>query len=146
MPCTFWTIGMNSAQCRKRWNYIKTLWKRHKNELLGSPVRAHTSQTEYIDFRTTGYWHQPALRPSPHTTWSTWHSKHRQCLSRLCSTHTHHRVSRILYFHYICFLYMSCCFGLNLILNQTPNLSNYSKYAAVTLTMSMSTDMIEPLL
>jgi len=37
-------------------------------------------------------------------------------------------------------------FGLNLILNQTPNLSNYSKYAAITLTMSMPTDTIEPLL
>ena len=41
-------------------------------------------------------------------------------------------VSPILYFHYICFLYMSRCFGINLILNQTPNLPNYSKYAAIT--------------
>ena len=71
-----------------------------------------------------------------------------QCLAKigLSSTHTHHGVSPIFYFHYICFLYMSCCFGLNLILNQTPNLSNYSKYAAITPTTSMSTDTIEPLL
>jgi len=41
---------------------------------------------------------------------------------------------------------MSCCFGINLILNQTPNLSNYSKYAAITQTTSISTDKIEPLL
>jgi hypothetical protein len=71
---------------------------------------------------------------------------HRQCLSRLCSTHTHHGVSPLLYFHYICFLYMSSCFGIDLILNQTPNLSNYSKYAAITPTTSISTDTIEPLL
>ena len=37
-------------------------------------------------------------------------------------THMHHGVSPILYIHYISFLYMSCCFGINLILNQTPNL------------------------
>ena len=37
---------------------------------------------------------------------------------------------------------MSCCFGYNLILNQTPNLSNYSKYAAITPTTSMSTDTV----
>ena len=34
----------------------------------------------------------------------------------------------------------------NLVLNQTPNLSNYSKYAAITPATSISTDMIEPLL
>ena len=44
-------------------------------------------------------------------------------------THTHHGINPILYLHYICFLYTSCCFGVNLILNQAPNLSNYSKYA-----------------
>ena len=32
------------------------------------------------------------------------------------------------------------------ILNQTPNLSNYSKYPAITHTTSMPTDTIEPLL
>jgi len=64
---------------------------------------------------------------------------HRQCLSSMCSTHTHHGVSPILYFHYIYFLYMSCCFDLNLILNQTHNLSNYSKYAAIIPTTSIST-------
>jgi len=37
---------------------------------------------------------------------------------------------------------MSCCFGLNLILNQTPNLSNYSKYAAITLTASDRTNNV----
>ena len=52
----------------------------------------------------------------------------------------------LLYFHYICFLYMSCCFGIILILNQTTNLSNYSKHAAITPTTSISTDKIEPLL
>ena len=38
-----------------------------------------------------------------------------QCLAKigLSSTHTHHGVSPILYFHYVCFLYMSCCFDLN---------------------------------
>ena len=36
-------------------------------------------------------------------------------------------------------------FGI-LILNQTPNLTNYSKYAAITPTTSISTDTIEPLL
>ena len=75
-----------------------------------------------------------------------------QCLVKnykngvLYSTHTHHGVSPILYFHYVCFRYMSCCFGINMILNQTPNLSNYSKYAAITLTTSMPTDTVEPLL
>ena len=68
------------------------------------------------------------------------------CLSRQCSTHMHHGVSPMLYYHYICFLYISCCFGLNLILKQTPNLFNYSKYAAITPTTSISTDTIEPLL
>jgi len=43
----------------------------------------------------------------------------RECLSRLFNTHTHHG---------------------------TPNLSNYSKYAAITPTTSISTDKIEPLL
>jgi len=42
--------------------------------LRGSPVHAHTSQTKYIDFRTAGYWHQSALRPSPQSTWPSWHS------------------------------------------------------------------------
>ena len=37
-------------------------------------------------------------------------------------------------------------FGINLILNQAPNLSNYSKYALIIPTTSMSTDTIEPLL
>ena len=54
--------------------------------------------------------------------------------------------SPIFYFRYISFLYVSCCFGLNLILNQFPNLSNYSKYAAITPTTSMPTGTTEPLL
>jgi len=82
-----------------------------------------------------------------HTLCSTHTVQYTHCaVHTLCSTHTHHGVSPILYFHYICFLYTSCCFGLNLILNQTPNLSNYTKYAAITPTTSMSTDTIEPLL
>jgi len=32
---------------------------------------------------------------------------------------------------------MSRCFGINLILNETPDLANYSKYAAMTPTTSM---------
>jgi len=54
--------------------------------------------------------------------------------------------SPILYFHYICFLYMSCRFNLNVILKQSPNLSNYSKYGAITPTTSMPMETIEPLL
>ena len=38
------------------------------------------------------------------------------------------------------------CFGLNLILKQNPNLSNYNKCAVLTPTTSLSTNTIEPLL
>jgi len=42
--------------------------------------------------------------------------------------------------------FKQCLTKINVILNQTPNLSNYSKYAAITPTTSISTDVIEPLL
>ena len=40
--------------------------------------------------------------------------------------------------------FIQCLAIINLILKPDPNLSNYSKYAAITPTTSMSTDTIEP--
>jgi len=42
--------------------------------------------------------------------------------------------------------FIQCLAKINVILNQAPNLSNYSKYATITPTTSISTDVIEPFL
>jgi hypothetical protein len=87
---------------RRNFKTIKTMHKRHENELLGGSIHTYTSQTQHIDFREAGHWHQSTLWLGLHTTWPTTHPL-THFLSPLWTARQHNRVSPILRFNLLIF-------------------------------------------